>query len=150
MRESGMPSMLRRRSTTPAKVRLPTTNSAGNTTKNVESGTKRRDCPATTKPSGPAIDATPMTAVKTFARKASGVRTVSTPMSGAFTSGVQKPTAATTTIARRPRHREAEQEERQRHRDDRERSQLQQVHRAHEALRGERAAEAPAPKAAKR
>ena len=34
-----------------------------------------------------------------FGRRAAGVRTVSTPMIGAFTSGVKKPKAASTTIA---------------------------------------------------
>ena len=72
-------------------------------------------------------------------------------MSGAFTSGVKKPTAATTTMRGVPRQREAEQEERQRHRDDRDRGQLQQVDIAHQPLCGHaHRTSAPPPNAANR
>ena len=43
--------------------------------------------------------ATVSTAVITFGRSAAGVRTVSTPMIGAFTSGMKNAKAPTTTIA---------------------------------------------------
>ena len=58
--------------------------------------------PATSIPSGPASIAVVMTAVITFARSASGVRMVMTPISGALTSGpkIDDAKSASTTPAR--------------------------------------------------
>ena len=68
-------------------------------TKRAVSETVRSASAATTNPIGPASDATVITDVITFGRSAAGVRTVSTPMIGAFTSGAKNPKHASTTIA---------------------------------------------------
>ena len=54
--------------------------------------------PAITIPTGPASIAIVSTAVITFARSASGVRIVMTPISGAFTSGPKNDDAASAVI----------------------------------------------------
>ena len=102
------------------------------------------------KPSGPAIVATVMTAVITFGRSSFGVRTVSMPRIGAFTSGEKNANAATTTIAAPQGIDDGEQEERQRHRDDRERGELQQVDLRREMLRHDGAERARRPRTRRR
>ena len=67
-------------------------------------------------PAGPASIAVVRTAVITFARIASGVRIVITPISGALTSGPKNDEAASAVMTGRHRQLEREREDRKRER----------------------------------
>src|SRR5207244_503128 len=80
------------------KAMAPSVKPAATARKTNLSETYWRPTPAARKPSGPKMPEIVITAVITFGRNATGVRTVSTAIIGAFTSGAQAPNAPITTI----------------------------------------------------
>src|SRR5207253_8601593 len=78
----------------------PTVNPAAVRRKTNVSETYWRPKPAARKPNGPMMLEIVITAVITFGRSASGVRTVITASIGALTSGAQEPNAANTATTR--------------------------------------------------
>src|SRR5207248_11781595 len=84
--------------TTAAKESAPVVNPPAASRKTTFSETYCNPNPAARKPSGPITFTMVITAVITFGRNGSGVRTVITAIIGALTNGAQKPNALSTTM----------------------------------------------------